>query len=260
MITMTIDDAVHIPVEDRQKIIDGYQAHEREARARGIPVLGSGRIFAYPEEAISVVLGTTWPSHWIFIWGTDFGLGEAAHPFAAVLLGWDRDADILTVCAALKLKSGGPLQHSEAMKQFGPIPVAWPHDGNQRLQGDGPKTGATLAAQYRAHGLKMMSTHATWPTGGFSTEAGIIEMDERFATGRLKVAAHLEEWFEEYRYYHRDDGKIVKIRDDLLSATRIGMMMKKYGKLLPSSDWRRRLNGAQKNTGMAQNVNFDIFG
>jgi hypothetical protein len=44
-------------------------------------------------------------------------------------------------------------------------------------------------------------------------------------TGRLKVFAHLSEWFEEFRLYHRKDGLIVKERDDLLSATRIALMM-----------------------------------
>ena len=30
VVTMTIDDAQHIPVEERKKIIDGYPEHERE--------------------------------------------------------------------------------------------------------------------------------------------------------------------------------------------------------------------------------------
>ena len=42
---MTIDDAAHYTAEERARIIAAYPPHEREARARGIPVLGSGRIF-----------------------------------------------------------------------------------------------------------------------------------------------------------------------------------------------------------------------
>ncbi|TGT23208.1 terminase, partial [Mesorhizobium sp. M4B.F.Ca.ET.172.01.1.1] len=41
---MTIDDAGHYSPEQRAEIIAAYPEHEREARARGIPVLGSGRI------------------------------------------------------------------------------------------------------------------------------------------------------------------------------------------------------------------------
>jgi hypothetical protein len=59
------------------------------------------------------------------------------------------------------------------MKAIGAaVPVAWPHDGNDR--GD-RNTGEPLAQQYKAHGLLMLPTHATWPDGGFSTEAGLME-------------------------------------------------------------------------------------
>ncbi|TIU05596.1 MAG: terminase, partial [Mesorhizobium sp.] len=32
-------------------------------------------------------------------------------------------------------------------------------------------------------------------------------------------------WFEEFRLYHRKDGQVVKLRDDLMAATRYGVMM-----------------------------------
>ena len=31
-------------------------------------------------------------------------------------------------------------------------------------------------------------------------------------TGRLKVFRHLNGWFEEFRLYYRDAGKVVKLR------------------------------------------------
>ncbi len=44
-------------------------------------------------------------------------------------------------------------------------------------------------------------------------------------TGRWKVFDHLTEWFEEFRLYHRKDGKIFKEYDDLICASRYAMMM-----------------------------------
>jgi hypothetical protein len=41
----------------------------------------------------------------------------------------------------------------------------------------------------------------------------------------------LLDWFEEFRLYHRKDGKVVKIGDDLISATRYGVMMLRYAEL-----------------------------
>ncbi len=40
--------------------------------------------------------------------------------------------------------------------------------------------------------------------------------------------AQVSEWFEEFRLYHRKDGKVVKLNDDLLSATRYAVMMLRH--------------------------------
>ena len=42
----------HIKPEDRERIADGYPAHEREARLNGEPMLGSGKVYQTPEETI----------------------------------------------------------------------------------------------------------------------------------------------------------------------------------------------------------------
>lgn len=231
--------------ERRTKIIAGYPAHEREARANGVPMLGSGRIFPYADELISEPPLSYVPLHWVKIWGIDFGIG---HPFAAVLLAWDRDNDIVHVLHAIRMvaKDGSitPINHAAAMKTIGgEVPVAWPADGNQRDKGSGDQ----LAEIYKKHGLKMRPTHATWPEGGISTEVGITTMEERIKTGKFKVAAHLSEWFEEFRFYHRKDGMIVKVKDDLLSGTRIGIMDLRHAKPVPLGAARLKAKGPQDN-------------
>ena len=57
VIGMTIEEALHYSAEERQRIIDSYPPHERECRTKGIPVLGSGRIF--PVEESKIVLRTS---------------------------------------------------------------------------------------------------------------------------------------------------------------------------------------------------------
>ena len=228
VVTMTIEDALHIPPEERERIIAGYPAHERDARARGVPMLGSGRIFQVPEEAIRVEAFDV-PKHWPKLWSIDFGGGaDTGHPFAATLYAWDRDADVLYVIAAIRTKDGRPMDHAKPMKAWGAdIPVAWPRDGKNREMG----SGIPLAKYYKDEGLMMLPEHATWPDGSVSTEAGIQEMGDRMSTGRFKVFAHLAEWWDEYRTYHRKDGLIVKIRDDLMSASRVGVMMKRFARV-----------------------------
>ena len=51
----------------------------------------------------------------------------------------------------------------------------------------------------------------------------------------------LNDWFEEFRMYHRKDSRVVKERDDLMSATRHAVMMLRDAKTL---DWYR-LDGAR---------------
>jgi hypothetical protein len=50
-----------------------------------------------------------------------------------------------------------------------------------------------------------------------------MEMLTRMRDGRFKVAAHLSDWFDEFRGYHRKDGQITVSRigadDDDLSHT-----------------------------------------
>ena len=71
-------------------------------------------------------------------------------------------------------------------------------------------------------------------TGGNGVEAGVLEMLDRMQTGRWKVFSHLSDWFEEFRMYHRKDGKIVKEMDDLLSSSRYAMMMKRFAITKPA--------------------------
>jgi hypothetical protein len=137
------------------------------------------------------------------------------------LLAWDRDTDTIYIVDAFKVSGQIPLGHADPMKRIAPnVPVAWPHDGAAREAG----SGEPLARLYKDQGLKMLSEHATHTTGGYSTEAGIADMLTRMRDGRFKVASHLAEWWDEFRSYHRDKGLIVKVHDDLMSATRIGVM------------------------------------
>lgn len=224
---MTIEDAEHYSPEQRAKIVAAYPEHEREARAKGIPMLGSGRVFPVAESAIKET-GIALPRHWPRICGIDFGHGD--HPTAAAWLAWDRDSDVVHVTDGYRNRDPGILLHAGAIRARGDwIPVAWPADG---LQSD-RVSSETVAGHYRKAGVALLAEHATHPDGGIGVEAGVVDMLERMRTGRLKVAEHLEPWFEEFRLYHRKDGKIVKVLDDLLSATRYGIMMLRHARLPP---------------------------
>jgi hypothetical protein len=224
--TMTIDDAEHYTPEERAKIIASYPPHEREARTKGIPSLGSGLIFPVLEEEI-VVEPIVIPPIWPQIGGMDFGYD---HPFGAARLAWDRDNDVVYVTANYRKRESTPVIHAAALKPWGDwIPWAWPHDGLQHDKGSGDQ----LAKLYGDQGLNMLLERATWEDGGNGVEAGIAEMLDRMLTGRWKVFSTCTEWLEERRLYHRKDGKIVKERDDVLSASRYALMMLRHAETAP---------------------------
>jgi hypothetical protein len=70
------------------------------------------------------------------------------------------------------------------------------------------------------------------PGGRVSVEAGFMDMLDRMQTGKFKVYNHLADWFEEFRLYHRKDGKVVKLYDDLMAATRYAVTMLREAKTL----------------------------
>lgn len=223
---MTIDDAEHYTPEQRADIIASYPAHERKARAQGIPVLGSGRVFPIDEDELKVAAFTI-PEDWVQIGGLDFGWD---HPTAATRLAWDRENDCIYVTNSYGLRETTPVLHAATLKAWGEwLPWAWPHDGLQHDKGSGEE----LALQYAAQGLGMLDDKATFENGSYGVEAGIAEMLDRMQTGRWKVFEHLEDWFAEFRLYHRKDGLIVKLNDDRLSSSRYAMMMRRFAIVKP---------------------------
>ncbi|MBF3825425.1 DNA packaging protein [Burkholderia pseudomallei] len=218
---VTWDDAPHLTEQAKAQILAAYPAYQRDMRSKGIPAVGAGLIFTISDDEIKVDPFQI-PPHWYVINGIDFGWN---HPQAHVQLAWDKDADVVYLVNAWRASQKDASQARIAVQGWArDIPYAWPHDGLQHEKGGGEE----LKKQYASAGFKMLGTHATWPDGGNSVEAGIWEMQERMLNGRWKVFSTLTEWFEEKRLYHRDEhGRIVKERDDLISASRYAYMMRR---------------------------------
>jgi len=89
-------------------------------------------------------------------------------------------------------------------------------------------SGDELAGQYATNGLNMLPERATWLDGSNGVEAGLMEMLDRMLSGRWKVFNTCAHWLEERRLYHRKDGKIIKERDDVISASRYALMMLRH--------------------------------
>lgn len=231
IVNATWDDAPHLNKKVMEELKASYPEHELDARAKGIPMLGEGRVFPVSEDEIKVQPFRI-PAHYARICGIDFGID---HPAAAAWLAWDRDRDVLYLYDCYRKAQETAVYHAATINSRGNwIPVAWPHDGMNREKSGGKE----LHRSYREHGVNMLSRSARYENdkGGAQPQEPIIyELLERMKTGRFKVFSTCTEFFEEYRSFHRKDGKIVNRRDDTLKAAMYGAMMRRFASPEPSS-------------------------
>jgi phage terminase large subunit-like protein len=228
----------HIPPALRATIIAGFPEHEREARSRGEPMLGSGRVYTEPEQnIIEHSKPEYFPTHWRWGWGLDVGI---SHPTAFVLACHDVDTDTVHLVAEICVSGQTPVDHVQLMRGVErrvfnkemDLPVAWPADADQRDKG----TGVAVRQVYKQLGLRMMpepaSIRGVKGSGAYSVEAGVQLIAERERNGRLKIAQDMSGYLQERRLYHRKDGQILKLKDDILAAARYGILMVRYFKPL----------------------------
>ena len=256
-IVMGLDDCLvsvggHIPDEDVPTIVAKYNEWERATRLYGADQQGEGSVFETQLDQIKHNLDpATVPSYWPWLWAFDFrhsGAASTGHPFAAVLGCHDREDDTIYVMHAVRMM-GMAIDHVAKIKDhpMWDAPISWPHDGGR---GASLISGDTIAMTYKKLGLNMRPHHAEFASGGFNFEAGIDAMANRFRARKLLIAAHLYQVFEEYQGYHRSEGIVEKIDDDLLSAIRVLCMDIRNAKTSEHFLRSRRSVGPQLCTGI----------
>lgn len=218
----TWDDAKHLTEETKEALLAMYPPWQRDMRTKGLPLLGTGLIFDLDMETTKVKRFEC-PDHWLVINGMDFGWD---HPQSHVQLWIDPDDWCIYVAHAMKFSKTQPYEAWERIKSWAKdVPSAWPADGFQTEKG----TGKTQKSYYEEAGWQMLHDHATWPDGGNSVEQAIIEIYKLIQLGQFKIFDHLSDVFDEFLQYHRDEnGKIVKIKDDIISAIRYAYMMRRH--------------------------------
>ena len=230
----------HLSESVMAQILSAYSPHEREMRRYGRPSIGSGLIFPVPEEEI-MIDPIPIEKHWPRIAAVDFGWD---HPTAVVWCAVDNETETFYVYDCYRASKASPAVHAEVIKQrprF--IPIAYPHDGNRRDSMGNPG----LADQYRQLGCNFLLEHFTNPPalgenkGSNSIEEGIMAMIQSMEGKRFKVFSFLQDWFEEFRMYHRKDNKVVPIRDDLMSATRYAFQSQRFAIAGDDPEWTNEI-------------------
>ena len=210
VVNATWDDAPHLSKHDRDELWASVPVYQRDARAKGIPQLGSGAIYPIGEEEV-LVPDFEFPDYWPRVYGMDVGWNWTA----AVWVAHDRENDIAYLYSGYKQGQEKPPVHVNAINARG----SWiPGVIDPASQGSSQRDGEKLVTEYRDLGLNLSFAEN-------AVEAGIHAVWLRLATGRLKIFKSCAQWFEEFRLYRRDEkGKVVKINDHLMDATRYLIM------------------------------------
>ncbi len=206
--TANWDDAPHLDESDKKEMLAAYPPHQRDARSKGIPSMGSGAIYPVSEAEI-VCDPFVIPKHWRHCYGLDIGWNFTAAVFGA----YDPDADILYLTSDYKRSHAEPSIHAAAIKNRAKgdrKPGVIDPASKGRSQADGEQ----MIALYRQLGLNVQPANN-------AVETGLFDVWERLSLGKMKIFKTCQPWLDEFRVYRRDEkGRIVKENDHLMDATR----------------------------------------
>ena len=228
---VTWDSCKHLTPEVQEMMLEGIQEHEQDMRRKGIPMFGHGLVFSIAESALKVAPETDSGKAitsipWLkYIRAIDLGIN---HPTAVAWLAYDAEIDTIYLLKCYSEKGDAAAVHAAAANSYLDFaPCVFPHDIDTREKG----SGKTLRKYYAEAGLQNTVDFKN-DDGSIYVEPGIQILLDRMKNGTFKVLDNVENeaFFRELRQYHREDGKIVPIDDDVISAVRYGaIMITRYG-------------------------------
>lgn len=200
------DDVPHLDEKMKRQVLATTLPYQVAARTKGEPSLGSGAIFPIPEADVKVAnfnIPWTWPRGY----GMDVGWNRTA----AMFFTQDVSTGLYYLYDEHYMSAGEPASHAMGIRARGEFLVG---AIDPAAQGRSQEDGRRLIDSYQGLGLNLvLADHAI--------EAGLMEVWTLLISGRLKVFAKCENWFREFRKYHRDEaGKIVKGHDHGQDAVR----------------------------------------
>jgi phage terminase large subunit-like protein len=205
-IAVSWDDAPHLTEEDKKTMMAEMPPNERDARTKGIPALGAGRVYPLSEDDI-VCKPFEIPEYFPRAYGLDFGWNNTA----ALWMAQDPVTQVKYLYAEYKKGKVQDSEHVFAIKQRGDwmAGAADPSGGGRR------DDGKMRIDYYRSLGLDLHPGH-----NGIA--AGIGQVYNDLSSGMLKVFSNLYMFLDEFRIYRydaKDPNKVARNQDDHLLDT-----------------------------------------
>ncbi len=205
-VSCTWDDVPHLSQEVKDELWASIPPYQRDARAKGVPALGSGAIYPVLESDV-LVDDFAIPAHWPRAYGLDVGWNRTAAVWGAI----DRETGTMYLYSEHYRGQAEQIVHADAIKARGEWVLGVIDPASRgRSQVDGQQ----VVQNYIDMGLRLEFAEN-------AREAGIYTVWQLLSAGRLKVFKSLANWREEFRLYRRDEqGRIVKEKDHLMDAMR----------------------------------------
>lgn len=209
VVNLTWQDAPHLSETDKKQLLDSYLPHERDARSKGYPQLGSGAIYPVVEDDI-LCQPFKIPDKWPRACGMDVGWKKTAAIWGA----YNQKEDCWYLYSEYYRGYAEPSVHADGISARGRwVPVVVDCHSDRHSE-----AGAiSLLEIYDRFGLNISKAD----NGPGTLEPSILDVYQRLSSGRLKIFSTLLNWLSEFRVYRRDlNGRIVKENDHLMDATR----------------------------------------
>lgn len=209
---ITWDDVPHLSEEWKAQTLADFDDYERDARTRGLPSIGSGRI--YPFQEVDITYDHFKIEDWFpRCYGLDVGYNRTA----AVWLAIDPNTNIIYVYDEYYVGQTVAAIHASAIKQRGEWIAGVIDPASQQRSGN---DGLSMLEIYLQEGLIL-------DLAKNPVEAGISKISNLLATGQMKICRQrCPNLLKEFRTYRRDDkGRVApKQEDHALDAWRYAVM------------------------------------
>lgn len=205
-IQATWDDNPFLTEATKAQLRATLKPYELEAREKGIPSFGSGKVYQIEEKEFTIN-PLEIPSHWGCMYGMDVGFFA---PTAVVFLSHDRDHDIIYVYKEYSNAGSTANVHAGSLMMMG---CEWMQGICDPAVDHGTqRDGISLLDDYNKQGMMLIK-------GSYKKEKAVDNLLDRIRTGRFKVFNNCVKFLDEWRKYSRDDkGKIKKGNDHLMNA------------------------------------------
>ncbi len=204
-----------LPQEMRDQLSATYLPHQREARMKGIPMVGDGKVYTTPESTC-VVEPFKIPMHWPKMFAFDVGVSAAA-----IWLAHDELTDTVYLYDEYVSEGALPSVHASCIKHKGEWMPGVIDPASLQTNSHDLKKSFDI---YRREGLDIRPADNR-------VQAGIMECSDRLATARLKIFSTCTNTLQQYRIYRYSKNKTTgqisiakKQKDHCMDAMRYGVM------------------------------------